>query len=71
MSMLSRNFARLLMMGVFSRVCSVVLWGRGGLQFRVLGGDIVFFFGVGGEVKATRLMEFELCFTSCRAFKQP
>ena len=45
MIMLSRNFGRRLMMGVFPRVCSVVLWERGGLQFRVLGGDIVFFFG--------------------------
>ena len=27
MSMLNRNFARLLMRGVFSRVCSGVLWG--------------------------------------------
>jgi hypothetical protein len=26
-SMLNRNFARHLMMGVFSRVCSGVLWG--------------------------------------------
>ena len=26
-SMLNRNFMRLLMMGVFSRVCSGVLWG--------------------------------------------
>jgi hypothetical protein len=26
-SMLNRNFARLLMRGVFSRVCSGVLWG--------------------------------------------
>ena len=26
-SILNRNFARLLMMGIFSRVCSGVLWG--------------------------------------------
>ena len=44
-SILNRNFARLLMMGVFSRVCSGVLWGRGGLQCRILGGVIVSFFG--------------------------
>ena len=44
MSILNRNFDRL-MMGVFSRVCSGVLWGRGGLQFRVLGGEIVPFLG--------------------------
>ena len=48
MIMLNRDFERLLMMGVFSLVCSGVLWGRGGLQCLVLGGDIVFsFFGVG------------------------
>ena len=34
-----------LMMGVFSCVCSGVLWGRGGLQCRILGGVIVSFFG--------------------------
>jgi hypothetical protein len=35
-----------LMMGVLSRtVCSRVLWGRGGLQCRILGGDMVHFFG--------------------------
>jgi hypothetical protein len=37
-----------LMMGVFSCVCYGVLWGRGGLQCRILGGFIVSFFGVGG-----------------------
>ena len=45
MRILNRNFARFLEMGVFSRVCSGMLLGRGGLQFQVLGGDIVFFFG--------------------------
>ena len=43
--MIKRNFACHLMMGVFSRVCSGVLWGRGGLQCRILGGVIVYFFG--------------------------
>ena len=45
MNMITRNFTRILMMGVFSRVCSRVLWGPGGLQFRVLKGDIVSFLG--------------------------
>ena len=31
--------------GDLCRVCSRVLWGRGGLQFQVLGGNIVLFFG--------------------------
>ena len=34
-----------LMMGVFSCICSGVLWGRVGLQCRILGGVIVSFFG--------------------------
>jgi hypothetical protein len=36
MSMINRNFARLLMMGVFSRVCSRVIWGLESLYCRVL-----------------------------------
>ncbi len=34
-----------LMMEVFSCVCSGELWERGGLQCRILGGVIVSFFG--------------------------
>ena len=52
------------MMGVFSCVCSGVLWGRGGLQCRILGGVIVSFLGRwyrGWEEKAPRPMKFELC----------
>ena len=52
------------MMGVFSSVCSGVLWGRGGLQCRILGGVIVSFLGRwyrGWEEKAPRPMKFELC----------
>ncbi len=37
-----------LMMGVFFCVCSGVLWGRVGLQCRILGGVIVSFLGGGG-----------------------
>ena len=52
-------------MGVFSSVCSGVLWGRGGLQFRVQDGEeTLFSFWVGGEEKTSRTMEFELCFHS-------
>ena len=40
-----------LMMGVFSCVCSGVLWGRVGLQCRILGGVIVSFLGGEGEGK--------------------
>ena len=43
--MLNRNFARYLMMGVFSRVCSGVFWGWGSLQGRVLVGDSGSFLG--------------------------
>ncbi len=45
MSMINRNFTRLLMMGVFSRVCSGVIWGLGSLYCRVLVGGIGSFFG--------------------------
>ena len=40
-----------LMMGVFSCICSGVLWGRVGLQCRILGGVIVSFLGGEGEGK--------------------
>ena len=40
-----------LMMGVFSCICSGVLWGRVGLQCRILGGVIVSFLGGTGEGK--------------------
>ena len=39
------------MMGVFSCICSGVLWGRVGLQCRILGGVIVSFLGGEGEGK--------------------
>ena len=72
MIMISRNFSHLLMMGILpTSVPARMLWERGGLQFRVLGGDIVLFFGWGGEEKVSRPMEFELCFILCHTFKQP
>ena len=40
-----------LMMGVFSWICSGVLWGRVGLQCRILGGVIASFLGGEGEGK--------------------
>ncbi len=47
-----------------------MLWGRGGLQFRVQDGEEkLFAFWVGGEEKAPRPMEFELCFHSMSALQ--
>ena len=43
-----------LMMGFFSCICSGVLWGRVGLQCRILGGVIVSFLGGQGEGKRKR-----------------
>jgi hypothetical protein len=43
-----------LMMGVFSCVCSGVLWGRVGLKCQILGGVIVSFLGGAGEGKRKR-----------------
>jgi hypothetical protein len=58
------------MTGDLSRVCSGVLWGRGGLQFWVQGGEeTLFSFWVGGEEKAPRPTEFELCFYSMSALQ--
>jgi hypothetical protein len=63
--MLNRNFVRVLMMGVFSRVCSGVLWG---MRESVVSdsGRRQWFFVWGmwyreWEEKAPRSMEFELC----------
>jgi hypothetical protein len=70
--MFNRNFARLLMMGVFSRNCSGVLWGCGSLQCRVLVGDSGSFFkwvvsGMGREGDVSHGVR--VMFTSCRNFK--
>ncbi len=46
--MLNRNFARHLMMGVFSRVCSGVLWGMRESVVSDSGRRHWFFFWVGG-----------------------
>jgi hypothetical protein len=47
-SMINRTFARLLMMGVFSRVCCGVLWGMRESAVSDSGRGHWFFFGVGG-----------------------
>jgi hypothetical protein len=64
-SMLNRNFARVLMMEVFSRVCSGVLWGMRESAVSDSGRRQWFFF-LGRwyrewEEKAPQPMEFELC----------
>ena len=48
MSMLNRNFARHLMMGVFSHVCSGVLWGMRESVVSDSGRRHWFFFWAGG-----------------------
>ncbi len=47
-NILNRTFARLLMMGVFSRVCSGVLWGMSESTVSDSGRGHWFFFWVGG-----------------------
>jgi hypothetical protein len=47
-SMLNRTFVRLLMMGVFSHVCSGVLWGMRESAVSDSGRGHWFFFWVGG-----------------------
>ncbi len=48
MNMLNRKFARLLMMGVFSHVCSGLIWGLRESVVSDSGMGQWFFFGVGG-----------------------
>ena len=62
MSMLNRNFAWLLMMGIFPSSVPGCL--------RVQDGEeTLFSFWVGGEEKAPRPMEFELCLTLMSALQ--
>jgi hypothetical protein len=72
-SMINRNFMRLLMMGTFSRVCSGVLWGMRESAVSDSGRRHWFFFGwvvsgVGREGAAAHGVR--VMFTACHVLKQ-
>ena len=72
-SILNRNFMRLRMMGVFSRVCSGVLWGMRESAVSDSGRRHWFFFWVGGigNGKRRRLGPWSSSYVHlCRVFKQ-
>ena len=71
MSMLNRGVMRLLMMGVFSRVCSEVIWGMRESVVSGSGRRHWFFFWVGGIGNGKRSRHGPLGSSYVRCMSRP